>query len=131
MNIVTPSSTGLKHNLNTVWDAGNDGIGSGLDADLLDGKHASDFASSADLSGKVDKENILAKDVDLDTITTSGFYRITSSYNNGPSAVHHGQMIVTHGGYDTISQLVMPYSYARIYYRSGNTVNNSKGKWTD
>ena len=27
-----------------VWDAGNDGTGSGLDADLLDGKHASAFA---------------------------------------------------------------------------------------
>lgn len=28
------------------WHAGNDGSGSGLDADLLDGKHASDFAAS-------------------------------------------------------------------------------------
>jgi len=28
---------------NTVWHAGNDGSGSGLDADLLDGKHASSF----------------------------------------------------------------------------------------
>jgi len=27
-----------------VWDAANDGAGSGLDADLLDGRHASDFA---------------------------------------------------------------------------------------
>ena len=30
-------------NGNKVWNAGNDGSGSGLDADLLDGKHASDF----------------------------------------------------------------------------------------
>jgi hypothetical protein len=29
---------------NRVWDAGNDGAGSGLDADLLDGRQASDFA---------------------------------------------------------------------------------------
>jgi hypothetical protein len=28
-----------------VWDSGNDGSGSGLDADLLDGQHASAFAS--------------------------------------------------------------------------------------
>lgn len=33
---------------NTVWDAGNDGSGSGLDADLLDGRHASDFALLTD-----------------------------------------------------------------------------------
>lgn len=31
---------GLNNTLNTVWHAGNDGSGSGLDADLLDGFHA-------------------------------------------------------------------------------------------
>ncbi len=30
-----------------IWHAGNDGAGSGLDADLLDGKHASDFAPAS------------------------------------------------------------------------------------
>ena len=34
----------LKFNSNIVWHAGNDGHGSGLDADLLDGKHASEFS---------------------------------------------------------------------------------------
>ncbi len=31
----------------TIWDEGNDGAGSGLDADLLDGNHASAFALSS------------------------------------------------------------------------------------
>lgn len=31
-------------NGNTVWHAGNDGVGSGLNADLLDGQHASAFS---------------------------------------------------------------------------------------
>ena len=37
----------------TVWHAGNDGSGSGLDADLLDGYHASSFAklTGADFTG--------------------------------------------------------------------------------
>ena len=35
---------------NKVWHAGNDGSGSGLDADLLDGKHASAFALKTDLA---------------------------------------------------------------------------------
>lgn len=39
---------GYQANGNTVWHAGNDGSGSGLDADLLDGQHASNFASSDD-----------------------------------------------------------------------------------
>jgi hypothetical protein len=34
-------------NSGTVWTSGNDGSGSGLDADLLDGQHASAFASSS------------------------------------------------------------------------------------
>ncbi|WP_225206247.1 hypothetical protein [Novosphingobium huizhouense] len=33
-----------------VWHAANDGSGSGLDADLLDGKHATAFAAAADFS---------------------------------------------------------------------------------
>jgi hypothetical protein len=31
-------------NSNIVWHAGNDGVGSGLDADLLDNKHANEFS---------------------------------------------------------------------------------------
>ena len=33
-------------NVRTLWHAGNDGTGSGLDADLLDGKHASEFVTN-------------------------------------------------------------------------------------
>ena len=39
---VAPGS--IQFSNNTVWHAGNDGTGSGLDADLLDGQHASYFA---------------------------------------------------------------------------------------
>ncbi len=40
---------------NRIWDAANDGAGSGLDADLLDGRHAAEFAllAGADFTGKV------------------------------------------------------------------------------
>ena len=43
VNIKTGSSTGLQHNGNTVWTAANDGSGSGLDADTVDGLQASQF----------------------------------------------------------------------------------------
>lgn len=39
-------TAGLTWDGNTVWNAGNDGASSGLDADLLDGNHASAFALS-------------------------------------------------------------------------------------
>jgi hypothetical protein len=38
--------TTIGSNLGTVWGAGNDGSGSGLDADLLDGLHAASFLRS-------------------------------------------------------------------------------------
>lgn len=40
INFITPANTGLRHNRNLIWDSGNDGAGSGLDADMLDGLHA-------------------------------------------------------------------------------------------
>ena len=48
----------------TIWDSGNDGSGSGLDADLLDGKHASEFQPAG---------NYLTAESDtLQTITNRG-----------------------------------------------------------
>jgi len=41
VHVKTPANTGFKHNGNTVWTQGNDGSGSGLDADLLDGHNSS------------------------------------------------------------------------------------------
>jgi hypothetical protein len=38
---------------NTIWHAGNDGSGSGLDADLLDGNHASAFYLASNPSGYI------------------------------------------------------------------------------
>lgn len=52
VGVIRSSNASLKHYRNgvgasTIWDSGNDGSGSGLDADLLDGKHASAFATSS------------------------------------------------------------------------------------
>lgn len=38
---------------NTVWHAGNDGTGSGLDADLLDGQHGSYYYAASNPSGYI------------------------------------------------------------------------------
>jgi hypothetical protein len=40
-------NSAVKINGNTVWNAGNDGTGSGLDADLLDGAQGSLYARLA------------------------------------------------------------------------------------
>jgi len=41
--------TDVRINGNTAWHSGNDGAGSGLDADLLDGLHASAFWTKSEL----------------------------------------------------------------------------------
>ena len=43
----------LQLNSNTVWHTGNDGSGSGLDADLLDGQQGSYYTNAANLTGTI------------------------------------------------------------------------------
>lgn len=45
---------GVTINSNKIWHAGNDGSGSSLDADLLDGKHGSSYASRYTLANTTD-----------------------------------------------------------------------------
>jgi len=47
------SSSGATISGNAVWHAGNDGSGSGLDADLIDGYQASDLAKMADFANNL------------------------------------------------------------------------------
>ena len=47
VNIQSINNNGLKVNWNTVWNSGNDGASSGLDADLLDGLHADSFVKKS------------------------------------------------------------------------------------
>lgn len=44
--VLSVSSDGLKYGQKKIWHEGNQGSNSGLDADLLDGKHATEFVTS-------------------------------------------------------------------------------------
>ena len=55
MNLIVPEDGGSFTRYNgayTVWDSGNDGSGSGLDADLLDGQHGSHYLNYNNLTNK-------------------------------------------------------------------------------
>jgi hypothetical protein len=58
----------------TIWDSGNDGSGSTLDADLLDGVSSAAFALDADIG-----TTIQAWDADLDALSSAAFSRATAS----------------------------------------------------
>ncbi len=53
LTIDTSSSTGLRWLGTNVWTAGNDGAGSGLDADVLDGHDSAYFTNAGNLTGTV------------------------------------------------------------------------------
>jgi hypothetical protein len=53
-NILSLGTTTFSYNSNTVWHAGNDGSGSGLDADLLDGQNGSYYLDWTNTTNKPD-----------------------------------------------------------------------------
>lgn len=62
-------------NANKVWHAGNDGAGSGLDADTVDGKHASDFMNKTKIYGYATYTDTLSSEQTLiKTIPLGGIY---------------------------------------------------------
>lgn len=91
MHLIVPRAAGssLKTQRNgsthTIWDSGNDGPGSGLNADLLDGQHASAFLG---VSSKAADSNL------LDGIDSSEFARVKK-----------GTVTLTQGSYVRVARV--------------------------
>lgn len=82
--------------------------------------------------GAVPSANSLATGVDLDTVVTSGFYRINESPLNAPADVAYSQMLVVRGGNDTVAQMIFPYNQSRMFFRTGNPPSaGGTGAWKD
>ena len=64
-----------------IWHEGNDGENSGLDADLLDGKHASEFVKTTDAIAKSDTVGIYgaSNDGNFPIIFTSAVNSVTNA----------------------------------------------------
>lgn len=73
----------------------------------------------------------LANGTDLNTVVTSGFYRLTENHVNGPAGTQYGLLIVNRGS-DTITQMVFTYYSSRMFIRCGNPSDvGGSGSWTD
>ncbi len=99
----TAGNSAVKINSNTVWNAGNDGAGSGLDADLLDGLHATASGNRWGVVPTVGSSGVLeaGKYIDFhesDSHTGDYNYRITSSggrlYLSGDLEVDGGDIYI-------------------------------------
>lgn len=68
----------------------------------------------------VNPVNLLAENIDLNTVLTSGFYRLPGGISNAPhAAAAYSQMIVSRGE-DTISQEITAYGGAYQWFRAAS-----------
>jgi hypothetical protein len=108
---------------NNVWNAGNDGSGSGLDADLLDGIDSTRVIYGSNSSG-TNEGNIS----DWNAISKTGFYSHSAATNRWSSAVNwssvlHFKLYDDNNSYS--SQMGFNTYDNRMYART-----NSAGVWT-
>ena len=67
--------------------------------------------------------------VSANTITTSGMYRLQEA-TDIPSGAQYGQLIVVHGGGDTISQIALNYNSSKMWIRTGHRLYDGVvGNW--
>jgi hypothetical protein len=95
--------------------------GVATEADKLDGYHVSNLCLS-----------VLTPSTNMNEVTASGAYRINSGNTNAPSGSDWGQLLVVHGGGDTIAQLIFDFTLGRCWIRTGNSSNvGGSGSWTE
>jgi hypothetical protein len=102
---------------NTVWHAGNDGAGSNLDADKLDGREATGFLQREPQSA-----------LDLDAVVT-GVHGASTSLTNGPAGMTEGTLLAispTSGapGFQMASSVE-----GEFFLRYGNSGPGGNGTW--
>lgn len=125
----------------TVWHSGNDGAGSSLDADLLDGKHASEFLTASPVLAwaTFNASTLQIKaghNVASITLTSQQTYRV-NFINNMPHAnyvvvgdvakengFNDGNITVRSGGYNNGANDGNTVSSTTLYV--GNVTSNTK-----
>jgi hypothetical protein len=121
------------------WNSANDGTGSGLDADLLDGLESTAFARSG--YGLGTAAQLLANGTDLNTLKVTGFYRVNAAVNVPPrvtgdnSSIWHYILVIQHDN-SWVVQNAWEYSTGTMFTRvlnssGGGTWTSWTKSWTD
>ena len=88
----------LTWDANTIWTAGNDGAGSGLDADLLDGQHGSFYATDAKATAAFAQANAapgIANTYATSVGTSGNAYALATATSIGAASNAWANSIVT------------------------------------
>lgn len=113
------------YNGNTIWNSGNDGSGSGLDADLLDGQQATSFAKQAYVNVGYDFNTLAAENSDSGIV-----YRLESSVANPPNGSIYNWSLWQQGTSTRGSQIAVgAYGGNEIYFRGANADTGSYRGW--
>jgi hypothetical protein len=74
--------------------------------------------------------SILSNNADLNTVITSGFYRLNATPVNSPDSngTQYGQLIVSKGA-DTILQILTGFQNNEFYVRQGSSIGTSSPIW--
>lgn len=97
----------------TIWTSGNFNPGNYVTTASIGtaaAKNTGDFAASTSYGGG-----------NLNTLLTSGIYRLNDNVTNGPTSSLWGQLLVLHGGGDTQAQQYFPYASSDVYTRGGSS----------
>lgn len=103
---------------NTVWHSGNDGGGTGLHADLVDGKHASDLGSAM-------QWNFLYSNTKTDETTTSSINTGTlTQYDQYKLIIYWQNYSSNYGNVELQANGITASDY-ETYYQGGSGVSSS------
>jgi len=126
----------------TIWDDTNDGAGSGMDADLLDGQQGSYYAAAANVSGttnyvsKFTGANTIGNSQIFDNGTNVGVGTTTNSYKlqvNGSIGLNRNNLHFQESG----GSIATDGSYGIYWHNSGGStpstdyaIYRTPGAWT-
>jgi len=126
----TAGNSGFYVGTNEVFHAGNDGSGSGLDADTLDGQQGSYYWNKG--STGLESTNRISTLSNFNNSVPSGFYQ-SSTASNMPGTSWHNMLNVRHSNTanDHGFQLSMSYYNEHLYSRTyKNGSGNNDGTFT-
>ena len=122
---VTNGSSNLMHNSNKIWTAGNDGSGSGLDADTLDGINSGSFLRS-DTADTATGRITLQYGVTSDFNSIGGTQGVTAFYAANVGGVSNRP---DSGNYATGLEFVYHDTSARSQLAAGSAGSNNQANF--
>ena len=112
----------------TIWDTGNDGAGSGLDADLLDGVQGSSYLlASATVNGYARAQGRVVTNCNDAAYRVPGMYGFNNVPSNGPGTNYSAMIVATNS--DVGIQLVGGYTNDQLYFRGWHSSGGTYLAW--